>query len=227
MSKINKKDLEKFIKVSNTDNTLTIPYNFVESDTQYEIEVNVRNYMTIDEKSTFIQRVISNCFDENGNYIPEYRDPMFQITILQMLTDVPVFERTIKLLDSNGNETDETRKVIDIEKTYTLCKALNLGSKVSNNKFINLYAELYSLVETRLNFEIQRTLMGEKQALAKAREEIETGVALVSSIGEQLSDTLFKAEENKDILMATAEATERFKNMSDADIVDVLLKNSK
>ena len=118
----NTKIYAEFLNDKVSANTNIITYNFGEKS----FDVTLKTEMTVDDKSTFIDRVVNGCFDNNNEYRPEFRDAIFQITILQMLSDVPVFTKKMKELDENNNETENKIDVVDINKTYSLCKKLNL-----------------------------------------------------------------------------------------------------
>ena len=212
----NTKIYAEFMNEEVSANTKTITYSFGEKS----FDVTLKTEMTVDDKSTFIDRVVNGCFDNNNESRPEFRDAIFQITILQMLSDVPVFTKKMKELDENNNETDNKIDVVDIDKTYSLCKKLNLFDK-ADDSFKKLYNELLSLVEEKIEFEQKRIIAGEKKLLEKAMEEITTGVALVNSIGEKLLEgrkAVFNdADTNKMI-----ELSKRIDNITDEQLLRII-----
>lgn len=148
------------------------------------MEISVKNELSIEDKGNFIDRVTNACFDTDGNFIPQYLEPVFEITLLQMLTPVPVFEQEIELDD--GTKTS----VVDIEKTYDLCNAIDLIYNIKDKTFQHLVIELKDMVDEKIDFMKQMKLNSEKRALSKAREEIENGTALLLAVGQQLNETL-------------------------------------
>ena len=212
----NTKIYAEFMNEEVSANTKTITYSFGEKS----FDVTLKTEMTVDDKSTFIDRVVNGCFDNNNESRPEFRDAIFQITILQMLSDVPVFTKKMKELDENNNETENKIDVVDIDKTYSLCKKLNLFDK-ADDSFKKLYNELLSLVEEKIEFEQKRIIAGEKKLLEKAMEEITTGVALVNSIGEKLLEgrkAVFNdADTNKMI-----ELSKRIDNITDEQLLRII-----
>lgn len=148
------------------------------------MEISVKNELSIEDKGNFIDRVTNACFDTDGNFIPQYLEPVFEITLLQMLTPVPVFEQEIELDD--GTKTS----VVDIEKTYDLCNAIDLIYNIKDKTFQHLVIELKDMVDEKIDFMKQMKLSSEKRALSKAREEIENGTALLLAVGQQLNETL-------------------------------------
>lgn len=216
--KKNSKIFVDFMKETESANTTVVTYNFAKQS----FDVALKTSMTVDDKSAFIDRVVNGCFDANSEYRPEFRDAIFQITILQMLSDVPVFTKKMNELDENGNETEKKIEVIDIDKTYDLCKRLDLFHK-ADDSFRVLVNELVYLVETKLAFEQQRIIAGERKALEKAREELETGIALVNGIGLSLKENnknmIDKPEFDDVVKLAT-----KLGNLSDDDIIKAIIQ---
>lgn len=204
----------EFMNEEVSANTKTITYSFGEKS----FDVTLKTEMTVDDKSTFIDRVVNGCFDSNNEYRPEFRDAIFQITILQMLSDVPVFTKKMNELDENNNETENKIDVVDIDKTYSLCKKLNLFDK-ADDSFKKLYNELLSLVEEKIEFEQKRIIAGERVVLQKAKEDIEQGIALINSIANQLTEDLSKTIKDEGMLVMMNEFAKKHSDLTDAEIL--------
>lgn len=188
MAKITQKSMNAVLKVYRNQKTdVTLHMANPENPDEIIMEISVKNELSIEDKGNFIDRVVNACFDMDGDFIPQYLDPVFMITLLQMTTNVPVFEREIELDD--GSKTT----VIDIEKTYELCKAINLIHNVKDNAFQALVAELRGMTVEKLDYMKQMRFCAEERMLSKAREELENGVAMVAAIGQQLNETLANA----------------------------------
>lgn len=188
MAKITQKSMNILLKVYRNQKTdVTLHMANPENPEEIIMEISVKNELSIEDKGNFIDRVVNACFDMDGDFIPQYLDPVFMITLLQMTTNVPVFEREIELDD--GSKTT----VIDIEKTYELCKAINLIHNVKDNAFQALVAELRGMTVEKLDYMKQMRFCAEERMLSKAREELENGVAMVAAIGQQLNETLANA----------------------------------
>lgn len=219
--KLNKKDIERFMNSVHTDDALTIEIEC--GDTSLPVEV--KKYLSIDEKTMFINRVVNGCFDSNDEYHPEYSNVVFQITILQMMTNIPVFTKKIDLLDDYGTATGEKIDVIDMEKTFNLCRHLNLVERVQDNDFRNLCEMLQHYVNEKLAFVQQRILHGEKRLLEKTRSEIENGVELINGIAEKLNESLQNNLEQKDVLNTVSKFTERMDSMNDEQFMRTILES--
>ena len=188
MAKITQKSMNALLKVYRNQKT-DVTLHMANPDNPEEIimEISVKNELSIEDKGNFIDRVVNACFDADGDFIPQYLDPVFMITLLQMTTNVPVFEREIELDDESKTT------VVDIEKTYELCKAINLLQNVKDPAFQALVAELHGMTVEKLDYMKQMRFCAEERMLSKAREELENGVAMVVAIGQQLNETLTNA----------------------------------
>lgn len=201
MAKITQKAMNAVLKVYRNQKTdVTLHMANPENPEEIMMEISVKNELPIEDKGSFVDRVVNACFDMDGDFIPQYLDPVFMITLLQMTTNVPVFEREIEI------DNDEKASVVDIEKTYELCKAINLIQNVKDNAFQALVAELRGMTVEKLEYRKQMRFCVEERMLSKAREELENGVAMVVAIGQQLNETL----ENASGLNGMAEAIKNF-----------------
>lgn len=200
MAKITQKSMNALLKVYRNQKTdVTLHLSDPANPEEIIMEVSVKNELSIEDKGNFVDRVVNACFSD-GEFVPQYLDPVFMITLLQMTTNVPVFEREIDL------DGEEKATVVDIEKTYELCKAINLIQNVRDNAFQALVAELRGMTVEKLDYTKQMRFCAEERMLAKAREELESGVAMVVAIGQQLNETL----ENASGLNGFAEAMKNF-----------------
>ena len=210
MAKITQKSMNAVLKVYRNQKTdVTLHMANPENPDEIMMEISVKNELSIEDKGNFIDRVVNACFDD-GEFVPQYLDPVFMITLLQMTTNVPVYEREIELDD------DEKTMVVDIEKTYELCKAINLLQNVKDPAFQALVAELRGMTVEKLDYMKQMRFCAEERMLSKAREELENGVTMVVAIGQQLNDTLANASGLNDM-------TEAIKNFDYDKMVDSVL----
>lgn len=153
MTKITKKSINTLMDAYNRGEsdivlTITDPKNNDEA----VMEISVKTDLTIPEKGIFVDRVVNACFDVDGDFLPQYLDPVFAITLLQMTTNVPVFEKEVKNTLLNDEEAPTSIKVIDIEKTYRLCKAINLVRNTDDERYKALVADLKGMVTAKLEY---------------------------------------------------------------------------
>lgn len=152
MGKITKKSINALMDVYKRNSTDTILKLTDPQDDKVVMEIALKTSLTITEKGVFVDRVVLPCFDDNGDFMPQYLDPLFMINLLQMTTNVPVIEDVIPVVDELGNETGEKSTIINIEKTYELCKAINLARNVQDGKYLALIEELRQMVADKLAY---------------------------------------------------------------------------
>lgn len=152
MAKITKKSINTLMDVYKRNSTDTILKLTDPQDDKVVMEIALKTSLTITEKGVFVDRVVLPCFDDNGDFMPQYLDPLFMINLLQMTTNVPVIEDAIPVVDELGNETGEKSTIINIEKTYELCKAINLAKNVQDGKYLALIEELRQMVADKLAY---------------------------------------------------------------------------
>ena len=153
MGKITKKSINTLMDVYKRNSTDTVlKLTDPQDGSSVIMEIALKTSLTIPEKGIFVDRVVMPCFDEDGDFMPQYLDPLFMITLLQMTTNVPPIEDAIPVLDDTGNETGEKSTLINIEKTYELCKAINLVKNVVDTKYQALIGELRQMVADKLAY---------------------------------------------------------------------------
>ena len=72
MKKIAVNTVKNFLKENKRENTFT--QTFEVGDNTFD--VTFRTALSVMEKSVFLNRVVSGCFDMTGKYRPEYVSPM-------------------------------------------------------------------------------------------------------------------------------------------------------
>lgn len=117
MKKIAVNTVKAFLKENRRADAYTQTFTLGDSS----FEVAFHTVLTVAEKSTFLNRVVSGCFDAMGKFRPEYVSPMLRATILQMCTNIPAM--TLK------NETDSAgAPALDVDAMNELYLALNLDN---------------------------------------------------------------------------------------------------
>lgn len=153
MGKITKKSINTLMDIYKRNSTDTVlKMTDPQDDSTVIMEIALKTSLTIPEKGVFVDRVVAPCFDENGDFMPQYLDPLFMITLLQMTTNVPAVEDMIPVVDEAGVETGDKTAIINIEKTYELCKAINLVKNVTDIAYQSLISELQQMVADKLAY---------------------------------------------------------------------------
>lgn len=166
------------------------------------MEIALKTSLTILEKGIFVDRVVAPCFDENGDFMPQYLDPLFMITLLQMTTNVPVIEDVVPVMNEDGTESEEKVSIINIEKTYELCRAINLVKNANDVNYQALIAELKQMVSDKLAYIKEMNLRKASNSLTILRP---------------LFDAIANVEENKNLLERLKQLTNDVSSISDTD----------
>ena len=166
------------------------------------MEIALKTSLTIPEKGIFVDRVVAPCFDENGDFMPQYLDPLFMITLLQMSTNVPVIEDAVPVMNEDGTESEEKVSIINIEKTYELCRAINLVKNANDVNYQALIAELKQMVSDKLAYIKEMNLRKASNSLTILRP---------------LFDAIANVEENKNLLERLKQLTNDVSSISDTD----------
>lgn len=166
------------------------------------MEIALKTSLTIPEKGIFVDRVVAPCFDENGDFMPQYLDPLFMITLLQMTTNVPVIEDAVPVMNEDGTESEEKVSIINIEKTYELCRAINLVKNANDVNYQALIAELKQMVSDKLAYIKEMNLRKASNFLTILRP---------------LFDAIANVEENKNLLERLKQLTNDVSSISDTD----------
>lgn len=166
------------------------------------MEIALKTSLTIPEKGIFVDRVVAPCFDENGDFMPQYLDPLFMITLLQMTTNVPVIEDAVPVMNEDGTESEEKVSIINIEKTYELCRAINLVKNANDVNYQALIVELKQMVSDKLAYIKEMNLRKASNSLTILRP---------------LFDAIANVEENKNLLERLQQLTNDASLISDTD----------
>lgn len=146
MKKIAVNTVKAFLKENKQEDSYT--QSFKVGDSSFEVAFHTA--LTIAEKSTFLNRVVSGCFDATGKFRPEYVSPMLRATILQMCTNVPAL--TLK------NETDNAgAPALDIDAMNELYVAMDLD-KVQDPGYQSMLAEMVYLCGQAIDWKKSSTI---------------------------------------------------------------------
>lgn len=161
-----------------------------------DFKVTISRFMTLEEKSNFVDLVASKCFKDD-EYLPENRNVVFDVVLAQYLTDLELI--TTKNVDDDGNEMDED--ILNVDASYFLIKALNLKEALFNYKEVKeLYEELKALVAEKIIFEQQRIFMGEKKRVDKLIDEAENGIALIEVTAQKLTEQMQEVLDDEEFM---------------------------
>jgi hypothetical protein len=124
-----------------------------------EIGVTLRTKLSTAEKSVFISRVLSGCFDERGDFRPEYVTPMLRATILQMCSDLPA-------ISPRGKSAD-----LDIDAMNTLYETLALD-ELDDAGYQRMMREMVFMCQDAIEWRKSRELHSAENAVRNAANAI-------------------------------------------------------
>ena len=167
-------------------------------------EVTFHTALTVTEKTSFINRVLSGCFDARGDFLPEYVSPMLRATIIQMCTNLPVLS-----LKNEKGENGES--LMDLEAMNDLYMAMDLDN-LNNPSYQSMMSEMVHLSGQAIDWKRGRML---------AEHDTDTTI-------QRLLDTLTKKAEDMDIaelMQYTAgQLSEVTKGLGESNILKGLLQ---
>lgn len=140
MKKIAMNTVKSYMKEHPREDAYTQTFAVGESS----FDVVFHTALNTNEKSVFISRVVSGCFDATGKYRPEYVSPMLRATIIQMCTNIPAL--TLK------NETDQAgAAVLDVDGMNELYLAMDLDN-VQNEDYKAMLSEMTYLCHQAIDW---------------------------------------------------------------------------
>lgn len=146
MKKIAVNTMKAFLKEHKREDTYTHTFDVADSSFQVVFHTN----LSIAEKTTFINRVLSGCFDSMGNFRPEYVSPVLRATILQMCTNVPALTLKNELSDSGS-------PALDLEAMNDLYMAMNLDC-TNDQGYQEMMNEMVQLCMQAIDWKKSRNL---------------------------------------------------------------------
>lgn len=140
MKKIAVNTMKTFLKERQRKGAHTQTFELADSS----FEVVFHTNLSIAEKTTFINRVLSGCFDGMGNFRPEYVSPVLRATILQMCTNVPAL--TLKNETSDGGAP-----ALDLDAMNELYVAMDLDH-VKDRGYQEMLGEMVQLCSQAIDW---------------------------------------------------------------------------
>ncbi len=199
MKKIAVGTVKAFLQENKTEDRFVKTFTIGESS----FDVIFHTALTVTEKTSFINRVLSGCFDIKGDFRPEYVSPMFRATIIQMCTNLPVL--------SLKNEKDENGgSLMDLEAMNDLYMAMDLDN-LNNPSYRAMMGEMVYLSGQAIDWKRDRALA-----------EHDTDAAIRS-----LLDAMAKKVENMDtveLMQYASQLSEATKGLGEGDILKGLLQ---
>ena len=188
MKKVKVSDLKSCVKNANAKDKVAVT-KFIDGK---EISFEVRLFLSIQEQSIFVRRVLSGCFDLYGDFRPEYKEPMFQATVLQMFTNLPV----ISMKDESGGED-----LIDIDKMARLFEIL-FNDISANNQLSRSLDNLQRMVNEAIEWKKSRILAADSAPMTDIYGDFSCAMKALRKTLETIADKTSEVDIEKLTKMA-------------------------
>lgn len=95
--------------------------------TWHDIDIIVKRRISIEDMSAFVSQVAEACFDEGGDYHPEFRELLFKSGVLTFFTNINLPENSADQFDLIYSDDlySEIERGIDEELLYDIDVAVN------------------------------------------------------------------------------------------------------
>lgn len=110
--KISSKTIENIIKANKKENKSLI-LKILDAD----IEVIIKPYISYQERTQMVNDIANNCYDDNGDYHPEFFDIAYKIALIEyytnISTDIKDSVNQIHILCENTNLIEEIERFVE------------------------------------------------------------------------------------------------------------------
>jgi hypothetical protein len=162
-----------------------------------EIEIVIKPYILYQERSQMANDIANHCYDENGNYHPEFFDMAYKLTLIEYYTNI------------NTDIKDS------VNQMHILCESTNLIEEIerfTEGSTQQIWLDAKDIVEWR----------NEQSLKSNAWDDV---AYMISGLLDKLADRLEKMPEtSKEDVDKFAALTAKLDNMSEDKIIDGILK---
>ena len=189
--KISSKTIANIIKANTRENKTLI----LKTD-DADIEVIIKPYISYQERTQMINDIANNCYDENGDYHPEFFDIAYKIALIEYYTNI------------NTDIKDS------VNQMHILCESTNLIEEIVN--YVNECGQIWNDAKDVVNWRNEQSLK------SNAWDDV---AYMISGLLDKLADRLDKMPEtSKEDADKFAALTAKLGNMSEDKIIDGILK---
>lgn len=190
--KISSKTIENIIKANKKENKSLI-LKILDAD----IEVVIKPYISYQERTQMVNDIANECYDEIGNYHPEFFDIAYKIALIEHYTNI------------NTDIKDS------VNQMHILCESTNLIEEIerfTEGSTQQIWYDAKDIVEWR----------NEQSLKSNAWDDV---AYMISGLLDKLADRLEKMPEtSKEDVDKFAALTAKLGNMSEDKIIDGILK---
>lgn len=159
--------------------------------------VHIKTFLNPVERSAFVDYVANSCFTVDNEYAPEYLEVMYQVAIMQLMTDLPIPTNVVG---------EDKMKVTDVQRAYSMMIGLKIEDLILKSECGCLLDELRIAIQEKINFKKEQIL----------------NHSVVNEKVAELSDNA-----NQAIGKITSMLTELEKNVNMSDLQKVVAKLAK
>ncbi len=161
-----------------------------------EIEVVIKPYISYQERTQMVNDIANECYDEIGNYHPEFFDIAYKIALIEHYTNI------------NTDIKDS------VNQMHILCESTNLIEEIVN--YINDCGQIWNDAHDIINWRNEQSLK------SNAWDDV---AYMISGLLDKLADRLDKMPEtSKEDADKFAALTAKLGNMTEDKIIDGILK---
>lgn len=173
--------------------------------------VHIKTFLTPPERSAFVDYVSNSCFTVNNEYAPEYLEVMYQVAIMQLMTDLPIPTNVVG---------EDKMKVTDVQRAYSMMTGLKVEDFIRKSECGCLLDELRTAIQEKINFKkeqiLNHSIVNEK--VAELSDNANQAIGKVISILTELEKNV-----NMDDLQKVVSKLAKLSNTDNKTFVDVLV----
>ena len=190
--KISSKTIDAIIKENKKEDK-----KFILKTADAEIEIIIKPYISYPERSQMANDIANHCYDENGNYHPEFFDMACKLTLIEYYTNI------------NTDIKDS------VNQMHILCESTNLVEEIESllgDSVRQIWYDAKDIINWR----------NEQSLKSNAWDDV---AYMISGLLDKLADRLDKMPEmSQEELDKFSGLTAKLGNMSEDKIIDGILK---
>ena len=190
--KISSATIKEIIKANNKEDK-----KIILKTADAEIEVVIKPYISYQERTQMVNDIANNCYDEIGDYHPEFFDIAYKIALIEYYTNI-----STDIKDS-------------VNQTHILCENTNLIEEIEKHtkgSVEQIWLDAKDIVEWR----------NEQSLKSNAWDDVAYGLSVLL---DKFADRLDKMPEmSQEELDKFSGLTAKLGNMSEDKIIDGILK---
>lgn len=190
--KISSATIKEIIKANNKEDK-----KIILKTADAEIEVIIKPYISYQERTQMVNDIADNCYDEIGDYHPEFFDIAYKIALIEYYTNI-----STDIKDS-------------VNQIHILCENTNLIEEIEKAvgySVVQIYDDAHSIIDWR----------NEQSLKSNAWDDV---AYMISGLLDKLADRLDKMPEmSQEELDKFSGLTAKLGNMTEDKIIDGILK---